>query len=57
MKSIDVEKLHEIEAGKDAKVVVAQLGCIAAGLTAGLANPLFGLWLGYTCSFFVERYT
>ena len=57
MKSIDVEKLHEIEAGKDAKVVVAQLGCIAAGLTAGLANPLFGLWLGFTCSFFVGRYT
>lgn len=57
MKKIDVEKLHEIEAGYVAKAKVAQFGCVAAGLTAGLANPFFGLWLGLTCSFFVERYT
>lgn len=57
MKKIDVEKLYQTEAGRDPKVVVAQLGCIAAGLTASLANPLFGLWLGYTCSAFVELYT
>jgi hypothetical protein len=57
MKRIDVEKLHEIEAGNNAKAKVAHLGCVAAGLTAGLANPFFGLWLGYTCSFFVKQYT
>ncbi|NLV20306.1 MAG: hypothetical protein GXY51_12570 [Bacteroidetes bacterium] len=54
MKVLEMNKLQETEAGKDPKLIVAQLGCIAAGLTAGLANPLFGLWLGYTCSAFVE---
>lgn len=52
-----MDQLQNITAGRDIKIIVAQLGCIGVGLSFGLINPILGVVANVACSGLVEKYT